>query len=900
MTHEVENFEENIIISCVTKSKGPLTKIIRLDKETGEPIKDGSECSMYSGTIKQIPVSSPAGFAKMLKSRSTNQAITHGISEHKEAIVVTKNKVNSSQKNGTAVIARTKDYIEYPNKPGVILFDHDKPRDLSTGSKEALGTYSPEELLQQIAIVHPGVAKASYVSTPSTSSCIYDAEGKLLRGEGTGSHVYLFVKNALDIPRYMETLGKRLFLAGLGRIEISKAGSILKRTIIDLVVGSPERLDFVAGAVCEDGLVQKLPDPVVKNGAMIDTTELKDLTDKEEEELVDVVEKLIEQAKPNQDKVIVEYVDRESKKLSAVRNIDIEAAREVITSRRNHVLKDDDILFFAHEKGGIAVADVLSNGESFHGKSLADPLEPDYEGGSKTKAKFFWNDGSPKVHSFAHGSSNFTFERFKKEDSSSNKKEPDDDGQFPISTLKKLTKMNKKYAAVLLGSDFRIVKEGFDNEAKKNTVSFLKTTSFYNYYSNTKVPVYVGADKNVEYKEKAKVWMGWDERRTYEDVVFDPSEKCSKDAYNLFKGFPLKPKKGDWSLMRQHIFEIICDGNSEHFEYLMAWMSRAIQDPGGDKPGVAVVMKGGKGIGKGVFANYFGSIFGEAFLPIADSESFTGRFNMHLSKSLVVFLDEAVWGGDKKAEGKLKQLITEPTILFEPKGIDSLTMRNYINVLIASNEDWVVPATGDERRFFVLQPSEAFQKKTAYFAKIIKEQRSGGPEAMMYDLLEYDRSGVDLRDAPFTVGLIEQVQVSLPSVPEFWHTVISREYLLTDRETGKPVKTEVKEDFVVENGLWPLTVYKYEVYHEYLNWCRSGNERYPKNTTHFWRETWDIWDGGLPKRIQIRDDQGKLMDVLRIPTIEEAQKAFTETTKIEFFNEQVAPSQETLPFQGQF
>ena len=76
-------------------------------------------------------------------------------------------------------------------------------------------------------------------------------------------------------------------------------------------------------------------------------------------------------------------------------------------------------------------------------------------------------------------------------------------------------------------------------------------------------------------------------------------------------------------------------GNAEHFDYVLAWLARAVQDPGGDKPGVALVLKGGKGIGKGVFVNYYGAIFGEAFLPIADSESFTGRFNMHLSKSLV-------------------------------------------------------------------------------------------------------------------------------------------------------------------------------------------------------------------------------------------------------------------------
>lgn len=332
------------------------------------------------------------------------------------------------------------------------------------------------------------------------------------------------------------------------------------------------------------------------------------------------------------------------------------------------------------------------------------------------------------------------------------------------------------------------------------------------------------------------------------------------------------------------MFEVICSGDSELFNYLMGWMARTVQDPGGDKPGVAIVLKGGKGIGKGVFVNYYGSLFGEAFLPLADSESFTGRFNMHLSKSLLVFMDEAVWGGDKKAEGKLKQLITEPTILFEPKGIDSLVMDNFINVIIASNEDWVVPATGDERRFCVLEPTSTFQQDTEYFGEILKEQRSGGPEAMMYDLLEYDYSDVDLRKAPMTSGLADQVQASLESVESFWYSIIDREVLLTDKETGGPVKTKLVEDGEApENEFFPDAAFKYEVFAEYTNWCKTQNERYPKNETHFWKDTWKIWAGGKQKkRIQRRDQNGKKVDAILLPTLPEAREAFTKATKIKF------------------
>ena len=873
---EIIQFPEKIIVSCVTKNKGPLTKIMKIDPATKALIKDGSECSMGAGKISQIKISSPAGFAKMLRTREHNQAIVHGIClDHENAKIVSKKYLQSAPKNGVPVIARTKDYIVYPDLPGVMLFDHDKARDKSVGSDQALKSYSSADLVSLLSSIHPDIESAAYVSTPSTSSCIFDSTGALLRGEGTGSHIYLFAKEASDIPRYLETMGKRLFLAGLGRIEISRSGSLLTRTLIDLLVGSPERLDFVAGAVCQDGLCQKLPEPSVKNGGLLDTKLLPNLTEEEEKRYLEIIKELSRSAKPAQECVISEYIEKEAAKLVSEQT-SIDEAKKIVISRQNHILEDEDILFFAHTEAGLSVASVLANGDNFHDKSLADPLEPDYEGGSKTKAKFFWNDGNPIVHSYAHGSTKYKFRQFEKENGSEVKS-----GSYPQDSLDLLTKMNKEYAAVLLGGDFRIAMEGFDDIEKKNTLSFLKLTSLYSYFQNTRVAVYSGPEKEIEYKEIAKVWMGWEGRRTYNDVVFDPSMRNRPGTYNLFKGFPLAPRQGDWSLMRDHIREVICDGNTEHFAYVMAWMARAVQDPGGDKPGVAIVMKGGKGIGKGVFANYFGAIFGEAFLPIADSEGFTGKFNMHLSKSLVVFLDEAVWGGDKKAEGKLKQLITEPTVLFEPKGIDSIALRNFINVLIASNEDWIVPATGDERRFCVLLPSNKYQKNTAYFKKIVDEQKNGGAEAMMYDLLRHDYHAVDLRKAPITEGLIEQVQESLPNVLEFWHSVITRGYALSNKETGRPEKTEMAEEGIV-NQFWPTWIFKFEVFGEYNHWCKQRNERYPRNNDQFWKETWKIWAGGKPARVLKQGKNGDRFSSVALPVIKEMKESFTANTTIRF------------------
>ena len=41
-------------------------------------------------------------------------------------------------------------------------------------------------------------------------------------------------------------------------------------------------------------------------------------------------------------------------------------------------------------------------------------------------------------------------------------------------------------------------------------------------------------------------------------------------------------------------------------------------------------------------------------------------------------------------------------MLLERKGVDAVTVANHLRLLVTSNASWTVPASQDERRFFVL------------------------------------------------------------------------------------------------------------------------------------------------------------------------------------------------------
>ena len=384
--------------------------------------------------------------------------------------------------------------------------------------------------------------------------------------------------------------------------------------------------------------------------------------------------------------------------------------------------------------------------------------------------------------------------------------------------------------------------------------------------------------------------MEWAGRKSYSSVVFDPTETV-QDAYNLFKGFPINPvkKDGGWDKFKKHIFHALCGARYEYYEYLMGWMARIIQNPGGERPGVAVVLKGGKGVGKGTFAYGFGKLFGESFVPLSSSKGITGDFNMHLSKGILVFADEAVWGGDKSSEGRLKAIITEPLMEFEPKGIDKQFLKNHVNLIMASNEDWVCPATEDERRFFVLEVRKPANTEKEYFREIKAELEDGGYEAMMYDLLRHDYSHVDLRNAPKTEGLIDQVAVSLGLELEFWFDVLERGYLLSGHD-GAPRRT----DYGNEQDYWPSVVWRYELRGEFQERFMARKKQvYPVTNKAFWQATKKFWK--KPEFSRPRNALGKQDQAVSIPGLVEMRELFTGFTGI-MFDEEVEESLSKIPF----
>jgi hypothetical protein len=165
-------------------------------------------------------------------------------------------------------------------------------------------------------------------------------------------------------------------------------------------------------------------------------------------------------------------------------------------------------------------------------------------------------------------------------------------------------------------------------------------------------------------------------------------------------------------------------------------------------------------------------------MTLSTTQDIVGNFNSHLAGRLLVLGDEGVWGGNKRDDGALKNLITSENIAIERKHFSKVSMSNYTRFIFCSNEQWVVPSSFDmERRFLVLDVDPARQNDFKYFGAIQDQLDRGGYEALMADLLEWrppEGGWRVLGVAPQTAAVDEQKVQSAEVGVRFLIEVIER------------------------------------------------------------------------------------------------------------------------------
>lgn len=333
-------------------------------------------------------------------------------------------------------------------------------------------------------------------------------------------------------------------------------------------------------------------------------------------------------------------------------------------------------------------------------------------------------------------------------------------------------KLNDEFIFIKKGAF--ILQETTDPKGRFTTEQ-LSQAEFHGWFSN--VPWAQGGKKKTTISQ---AWMESPKRRQCEGVVFMPQQDAGPRWYNLWRGFNVQPADASdhpsVRLFIEHALENVCGGDPKLCKWLLGYFAHMVQRPF-EKPLVALVFKGRKGTGKNALVERIGSMFTNHFLVADDDRYLLSNFNSHLESNLFFVLDEAAWAGDKKAESKLKGLITGAYHNIERKGREPYRVENLTRVAIIGNEDWLVPATQDERRFAVFNVGEGRMQDRKFFEDMRVGMERGGYAHLLRYLMDFDLTGVDVNDAPKTEALLEQKHASLDLFDQWWLDCLASEQI---------------------------------------------------------------------------------------------------------------------------
>ena len=257
----------------------------------------------------------------------------------------------------------------------------------------------------------------------------------------------------------------------------------------------------------------------------------------------------------------------------------------------------------------------------------------------------------------------------------------------------------------------------------------------------------------------------------YDSTAFSP-RATPATTLNYWVGPTTAPQPGNWLMLSNFLFEIICNNDQKTYDYLLHFLAHMLQKPE-EKPGIMIVLLGQQGTGKGAFFRLIRSIWGRTTLQVSNVDQVIGNFNAALERNFAICMDEAIFVNDRKSMEQLKSLITEPKCRIEQKYQPSRTIDSCHRFFAASNNDHFAFIDRDDRRFLMLRVASTRQDDTDYFTHLFNSiEDAAVVGAMVHDLEKIDLTNFNVRLRPKTKEHLNQKIQSLIGFDRFWYEVL--------------------------------------------------------------------------------------------------------------------------------
>jgi hypothetical protein len=305
----------------------------------------------------------------------------------------------------------------------------------------------------------------------------------------------------------------------------------------------------------------------------------------------------------------------------------------------------------------------------------------------------------------------------------------------------------------------------------------------------------------------------WEKAPRYDRVTFNPRHTGHyEENFNLWTGILVKPEAGEDDMLLWDLLLRICDNNEDYFNYVQKWLAHMVQKPW-ERPGTALGISGPQGLGKNAFIETIGmlfstpqmlslmanrsgddQIFGKvlstgAFGYFTSYDEVFGNFNGLAGNKLLLFLDEATWGGFHSQRARLKTAITGPKIMVNDKFMRQLELPNYRRFIFASNDPYYIGVDADDRRLLPMEFLPENRPDDAWFDTFYKVRREGKMlENLLHRLQSIDLTGWEAMHALKSVEIVTGAGIQQGSAPAYM------DWLQDIAETGGMIVPPDKED----------------------------------------------------------------------------------------------------------
>ena len=209
-------------------------------------------------------------------------------------------------------------------------------------------------------------------------------------------------------------------------------------------------------------------------------------------------------------------------------------------------------------------------------------------------------------------------------------------------------------------------------------------------------------------------------------------------TFNLYRGLNVTASpSGSCELFRELIFDVWARGDKDLGEWLWEYFLHLVAHPG-ERIRTSIAIRGSQGAGKSIVFEMMRRILGDMLLVVDNQNIVLGAFNESLVGKLGVVLEEAAFAGDRGAFQKMKNLITGTTVHVNPKHKAPFAVENYSRVFLISNEEHFVHLEHGDRRYTVIQTSDAWKGSDKYDRLLDQWTKSGGAERFVWEAINHE------------------------------------------------------------------------------------------------------------------------------------------------------------------